>query len=474
VEEGDILYDKDESFRDSIGTIDEQGNRKWVYAQQPKGKFYNWRKLATVFYLIVFFGLPFIKVNGNPLFMFHVLKGKFILFGQVFWPQDFYLFGLGMLTFIVFIVVFTVIFGRVFCGWACPQTIFMEMIFRRIEYWIEGDAAAQRLLNNGPWNSDKVKKKVIKNVAFFLLSFIIANTLLSYLIGVDELGEIITGPLSENAGSLLLMLIFTSVFYGVYVRFREQVCLVVCPYGRLQGVLLDKHSIVVTYDYVRGEPRGKYKKNEERSLGDCIDCHQCVKVCPTAIDIRNGTQLECTNCTACMDACDNIMEKVGLPKGLIRYDSEEGIRTKKKLRITPRIVAYSIVLVILFSVEVALLATRSDVDTSIIRARGMLYQELADDKISNLYNIKLVNKTYRELPVELRLENIKGEIQMVGKDLTVPAENILAGGFFIVVPKEELSERKTKIKIGVYSNGEKIRTVETSFLGPFAMKKRNQ
>jgi cytochrome c oxidase accessory protein FixG len=463
-----------DSFRDSIGTIDEEGKRSWIYAQKPAGHLYNKRTILSLVYLIVFFSLPFIKVGGEPLFLINIPARKFILFGAVFWPQDLFLFVLGMLTFIVFIVLFTVVFGRIFCGWACPQTIFMEMVFRKIEYWIEGDAIRQKALNKRPWDADKLIKKTLKICVFFLVSFIIANTFLAYIISLDDLFKLYWEGLVSNIGTFISLLVFTTVFFFVYLWFREQVCIVVCPYGRLQGVLLDKNSIIVAYDYVRGESRAKFKKNEVRISGDCIDCAQCIKVCPTGIDIRNGTQLECINCTACIDACDHMMNNVGLPEGLIRFDSENGIATKQKLKITSRIVAYSIVLVSLLGILVVLLASRSDVETTIMRTPGMLYQEQPNNRISNLYNIKLVNKTHFSLPVILKLEKMNGEIKMVGKDtLNVEKENISSGEFFVIIDRKDLIIRKTELEIGVYSNGKKIENVKTNFLGPISRTKTN-
>ncbi|MGZ4047803.1 MAG: cytochrome c oxidase accessory protein CcoG [Bacteroidia bacterium] len=440
-----------------------------MYAQKPKGKLYNKRTILSIIYLLVFFSLPFIKVGGEPLFLADIPERKFILFGAIFWPQDLFLFVLGMLTFIVFIVLFTVIFGRVFCGWACPQTIFMEMVFRKIEYWIEGDAAHQKVLNKKKWDTEKIIKKSSKISIFFIVSFIIANTFLAYIISMDEVLDLYKEGLAKNLGTFISLLIFTTVFFFVYLWFREQVCIVVCPYGRLQGVLLDRNSIIVAYDYVRGETRGKFKKNEIRMKGDCIDCAQCVKVCPTGIDIRNGTQLECINCTACIDACDHMMESVGLQKGLIRFDSENGIANKQKLKVTARMIAYSSVLVLLLGILVTLLLSRTDVEATIMRTPGMLYQEQANNCVSNLYNIKLVNKTHIALPVTLKIESDSGQIKMVGKDLiNVGKENVASSEFFIILNRDKIKNRKTKLLIGVYSNGKKIETVKTNFLGPVA------
>lgn len=459
-------HQENKSFRDSIATIDEQGKRKWIYPLKPKGKLYEYRKYLSYLYLLVFFGLPFIKVAGEPLFMMNVLERKFIIFGTIFWPQDFFIFGLGMLIFIVFIALFTVIFGRVFCGWACPQTVFMELIFRRIEYWVIGDSSHQRALKSQAWNRDKITKVTTKNILFFAVSFLIANTFLSYLIGVDSVLKIASEPISQHRVGFTSILIFTGVFFFIYSWFREQVCLIMCPYGRMQGVLLDKESIVVAYDYVRGEPRHKFTKDTSVKHGDCVDCGLCIKVCPTGIDIRNGTQLECVNCTACIDVCDNMMESVKLPTGLIRYASEKNISEKKPLRFTNRMKAYSLILLILIGVETTLLVTRTDYDATVLRAKGMLYQEKENNKISNLYTVKLVNKTRDSLPVTLKIENLNGSIELVGKPLYTVKEGVMQGSFFVVLDKKDLTSRKTKIEIGIYSNGERIKKIKTSFLGP--------
>lgn len=458
----------DQSFRDSVATINKEGKRNYLFPKKPKGKLYNLRTIASIVYLVVFFILPFIKVGGQPLFLFDIMERKFILFGVIFWPQDFYIFAIGFLSFVVFIILFTVVFGRVWCGWACPQTVFMEMVFRKIEYWLDGDSQAQKRLKEMPWNSFKIRKRAVKVAVFFSISFLIANFALSYLIGMDEVLKMVHEGIYANLGTFTSLVAFTTIFFLVFYWFREQACIVVCPYGRLQGVLLDRKSIVVAYDYVRGEPRGKVQKAPvpaSDAAGDCVDCFACVRVCPTGIDIRNGTQLECVNCTACIDACDAIMEKLNRPIGLIRLDSEENIAHSKKSG-NWRLKAYSSVMVLLLGFLVFLLVSRKDVDATILRAPGQIFQTLPDGRLSNLYNIKLANKTRKDVPLTLKLEDIKGEINIIGDNLTVPKESYFQKPFFVKINRSEIVRRKTPIKIGVYENGKRIEVTETTFLGP--------
>ncbi|MCU0387528.1 MAG: cytochrome c oxidase accessory protein CcoG [Chitinophagaceae bacterium] len=461
----EAVFDHDESFRDRMPSVTEKGKRNWIYAWRPEGKWYNLRTVLSVFYILLFLALPFLKINGNPALQFNIVEGKFSILGAIFWPQDFFIFGVAMVTMVIFIYLFTMIYGRIFCGWACPQTIFMEMIFRKIEWWIEGNPNKQRALNNGPWTNEKIIKKSVKHIVFFGLSFLIANFFLMYIIGYEDLFKIVREPVSQHFGGFIALMIFTLAFYIVYAFAREIVCTIICPYGRLQGVLLDKNSIIVAYDYIRGEPRGKGKRPHE-GLGDCIDCKQCVVVCPTGIDIRNGTQLECVNCTACIDACNGIMDRVGLPKGLIRYASENEIAEGKKFAFTGRMKAYTFVLLLLVSGLTFLIATRDDVDVTVMRAKGMLFQEVGTDSLSNLYQMTLVNKTHKAINVSLQVDNYPATLRFVGRDsLNVPSEGQSEATFFIVLPKSSIKSRDSRLELGVYQKGEKIATKKTSFLG---------
>ena len=463
-----------ERFRDSIGTVTSEGKRSWVYPKKPDGRLYKYRQWVSYFLLAILFAAPFLKINGNQFLMFNVLERRFNIFGTIFWPQDFYLFVLMMLVGVVFVVLFTVAFGRIFCGWICPQTIFMEMVFRRIEYWIEGDRGKQIRLDKQQWNAEKIRKKATKWFIFFVISFLIANVFLAYLIGSDRLLLYIQEGPQAHLSTLISLLLFTGIFYFVFAWFREQVCIIACPYGRLQGVLLDNKSIVVAYDHKRGEKeegRAKFRKNENREAsgnGDCIDCFQCVQVCPTGIDIRNGTQLECVNCTACIDACNHMMDAVDLPQGLIRYASEENIEKQKKFRFTPRIKGYAAVLFILVTVLSGMLFLRSDVEANILRLPGQLYEHKDGNIISNVYTFKLINKTSVDYDnVRFEIKSHPGTINIVkGNSMSIPANGMAEGTLFVEINQAALENEKDKIVIQVYNGEQLLETTGTTFLGP--------
>jgi cytochrome c oxidase accessory protein FixG len=437
------------------------------------GKYFRLRTWFSWLLLFIMFAGPFITIGGNPLLMLNLPERKFVVLGQIFWPQDMIIFAVTMLIVFVGVFVFTAAFGRLWCGWACPQTVMMEMVFRKIEYAIEGDAHEQRALNAAPWNVGKIARKLFKHVVFYALSFLVGNVLLSYIIGWQALYQIVTDPPSQHLAGLGFMIAFSLLFYGIFARFREQACTFICPYGRYQSVVLDENSIVVAYDHKRGEKRGPLKREQNADarktsgFGDCVNCNQCVAVCPTGIDIRHGTQMECVHCTACMDACDQVMHKVGFTPGLIRYASLNGIERGEKLRITPRIIAYSTILLALTALLAVLVFTRSDVEATLLRAPGSLFQEMPDGHYSNLYTVRIVNKTSRAIPVDLRLESPSGDLKVMGEgSLAVAPQKTFEDSVLIELDKSVMQSGTTRIVLGVYSNGKKLQTIKTAFIGP--------
>ncbi|REG81662.1 cytochrome c oxidase accessory protein CcoG [Algoriphagus antarcticus] len=458
-----------DTFRDSLATVQDDGKRNWVYPKKVKGYFYKYRTYFSWLLLTILFAGPFIKVDGRPWLLFNIFERKFIIFGAVFWPQDTYLLIFLLLIFFVFIILFTVAFGRVWCGWACPQTLFMEMVFRKIEYAIEGDANQQRALNAQPWTSEKITKKTVKITIFAIISLLIGHLVMAYLIGIDEVIEIVSSPPAANMAGFLGLLAFSGIFMFVFTWFREQACLVVCPYGRLQGVMLDNNSINVMYDYVRGEPRAPIRKNEAENIdkGDCVDCSLCVQVCPTGIDIRNGIQMECVNCTACIDACDEVMVKVDRPKGLIRYASENSIKEGFEKLFTNRVKVYIVILTLLIAAFIALLSTRDDITATVTRFPGMTYQEREDGMVTNLYQITLINKTYEPQEVSLKSLAEGMDVEIVGEQQWVlEPQTKFEGRFFLVRKQDEVKVNQEKVELSVLHLSKEIDHIETNFTAP--------
>lgn len=442
--------------------------RNWIYAKRPGGKFFNLRQWVGYGLLLFFIGAPFLKIGGNPFLMFNIIERKFSIFGSLFYPQDLHIFVFGMLIILVGIVLFTAIFGRVWCGWTCPQTIFMELVFRRIEYWIEGDWTQQKKLNNGPNTDARAFKKVLKHTIFIAISFFIANIFLSYVIGIEELYKIITDPIDAHLVGLIAILVFTSLFYLVFAFVREIVCTTICPYGRFQGVLLDDQSLTVAYNEKRGEPRGKQRKGEDAAAkGDCIDCGLCVHVCPTGIDIRDGIQLECVNCTACIDACDAVMDKIDKPRRLIGFYSlgeVEGVKDFKRSRVRHYI--YAVILLILTTGFSLMIFNRSIIGGSLLRAKGSTYQLRDDGTVSNLYNLELLNKSGRDINFELKPKDDKLKIQLVNSIHQLKKDNSAKMSFFIIGDKKDIEKYKTDIKVMIISDDEIIETLKTTFISP--------
>ncbi len=453
---------------DGLLVAKKTGERRWMYPLLRKGILYKWRSWVSYFYLIIFFAGPFIQINGQPLLLLNFMDRQFVILGQVFWPQDIFLFVLAMLVFLVCIVLFTIVFGRVFCGWICPQTIFIEIVFRKIEFWIEGDAGKRKALDAKPWDKEKTLKKTTKHLLFLVFSFLIANTFLAYLIGSESLVKVITEPINLHWSGFISIWVFTIIFYLVYSQVRELVCTVICPYGRLQGVLLDQNTLVVAYDNLRGEPRGKLSRDAElnTSKGDCVDCGLCVSVCPTGIDIRNGTQMECINCTACIDVCNEVMIKIKKPVNLVGFFSENMIQNQVKPTFTTRMKAYTVVITVLVTVLCYFIFSRSDLNMTVMRGAGMLYQEQPGGYISNIYNAEIINKTKTNKLITIQPVDPAVKVQYIQAPGTINGGMAVKTVFFLLIPASHIHEAKTMVGLQLIQNHKVMQTVNTAFVGP--------
>jgi cytochrome c oxidase accessory protein FixG len=453
------------SFRDKLTTVDSKGRRVWVFPKKPKGILTNYRRIVAFLFFAFFFIIPWIKYKGDPFILFNIIERKFIILGAIFWPQDFYLVVMSILTSLVFLVLFTVIFGRIFCGWFCPQTLFMEFLFRPIEYLIDGDRKAQMKLAKQAMNGTKFAKRVLKYFLFSIAGLAIGHTFFAFILSMDTVISFYTEGVLEHLSNVIPIWIFSGMVFFIFGFFREQVCTIACPYGRLQGVLLDNKSILVIYDYLRGEPRKGTK--DTKDYGDCHGCMSCVHVCPTNIDIRNGTQLECINCTACIDACDAEQVAVGNPKGLIRFDSEEGVEKKETSIWNTRTIAYSFVLLALIGVLSSMFFLRTDFETTVLRQKGTLFQKISDTEVSNIYEIEIINKTRNTYKIDVNIiEPANGEIRWISSEITIEKGAIGKGRFMIILPTNEIHSHHEVVKLGISCEDKLIKEYDISFLAP--------
>ncbi|HXW06759.1 MAG TPA: cytochrome c oxidase accessory protein CcoG [Vicinamibacterales bacterium] len=460
-----------ETFRDELASIARDGRRKWIYARQPAGRFYLARTVLSWGLLAFLFLAPFVTFRGLPLVLLDIVERRFVFFGLVFWPQDFYLVVLLALTVLVTLALSTAAFGRVWCGWLCPQTIFMEMLFRKIEYAIDGSAEQQVRRHRGPWTADRIGRVVVKQAIFFALAFVIANVFLAWIIGADELRAIVTDPPAQHLTGLFAITAFSFVFYAVFARFREQACLVACPYGRVMSALIDADTIKVTYDRSRGEPRGRRSAAPASAgapqRGDCIDCFQCVTVCPTGIDIRNGVQLECLDCTSCIDACDRVMDRIGRPRGLIRLTSHRAITALRRRRLPPRVAAYAAVWLGLVALVSTLVARRPDLDVLVLRQAGTMFTRLDAGNLANFYTVQVFNRTADAQAFEIVAADPAGAtVTPLGLLSSVPPYGLLEGRLVLAVPSSGLRGAATPVRFEVRMAGRTVQQIESSFVGP--------
>lgn len=385
----------------SVTTINRDGTRFFLHPADVKGWFTLARRGFALLLVAVYILLPWIPINGHPAVFFDVENGRYHVFGLTFLTQDLWLLFFLLSGFGFMLIYITSLFGRLWCGWACPYTVFLEHIFRRIERWIDGDAVARKKLDAAPWTGGKIFKRVLKHALYLICAALIAHLFLSYFVSLPRLYEFMQGPPSQHLRAFGVVAFLTLALYGCFAWFREQFCIILCPYGRLQSALTDDDTLTIGYDARRGEPRGKKKEGE---IGDCIDCRRCVQVCPTGIDIRNGLQLECIGCAACIDACDDIMAKVKRPKGLVRYDSLKGLSGGKHRYVRPRTILYGVLLLLGLGVLSYFLGQLSSIHASVVRMKGAPYY-LTDTDLRNQFLVQYVTKRNEETTFHVSIPN---------------------------------------------------------------------
>ena len=452
---------------DTVYTFNSDGTRNFLHPADVRGKWQIRKQIVWTILLAIYLVMPWLQVAGRPAVHLDIPGRQAFLFGLTFTNQDFYLmfFLLSGIGFTLFVL--TAILGRVWCGYACPQTVFLEGVFRRVERWIEGPREARIRRNLGPWSGDKAGRKLAKWSLYLVLVFIIAHAFLAYFLPAHELLSAVRGNPSAHHTAFLLVMVMSGVLLFDFLWFREQVCVVLCPYGRLQSALIDADSILIGYDAKRGEPRGKAGTVD----GDCIDCFRCVAVCPTGIDIRNGQQMECVGCTNCIDACDEIMVKVGKPKGLVRYDSLRGFQGARRGLLRPRVFGYAALGLLGLTVATTVATHRTTYEANLLRARGMPY-EIDATSIRNLITLHLQNKTGE--PHTYFLEPVlTPEAQALNPEFIVPERRARLAGLadvklplFVTVSREKYTEPFPLAIAVTDSTTGKTRSVKVQFLGP--------
>ncbi len=481
-----------ESPEEVLSTMDKSGKRKWVYPTPAFGVLWRARLLVGWALIALFVALPWIQINAKPAVFLDVARREFTFFGLTLHPTDTIILMVFLLTILVTVFFFTALFGRVWCGWGCPQTVYLEFVYRPVERLIEGKENKRRRRDAGPWTVDKIWRKSVKLTIFTVISLFLAHTFVAYFAGWHNLLEWMGNSPAESPGYFLLMAGTTALVLFDFGYFREQMCTITCPYARFQSVLLDENSLIVSYDPGRGEQRGtaRDRRQAEKKLqedhdkgpidldkleagstsifGDCVDCGACVRTCPVGIDIREGLQMECVSCTQCIDACNDIMDAVGTPRGLIRYTSERAIDDKPTKVARPRTIAYGIILLALSSVLVGLIANRGPLEVDASRASGTTYRVTGDDEVANRMRFRLRNRTAESVDVRLKMTSPEGaEIRIIGEQVQALAPGeIQRFEAWIVVPASEMPPGGTDSTFEISVNDEVWKAIDFRLLGP--------
>ncbi|QNN24824.1 cytochrome c oxidase accessory protein CcoG [Planctomycetales bacterium ZRK34] len=452
-----------------LSTLENDGSRRWLKPRVSKGRFLTARRIVAYALIVLFTALPYIPINGKPAILLDIVHRQFTLFGFTFLPTDTILLALFMVGLIISIFLMTALLGRVWCGWACPQTVYLEFVYRPIERLLEGTigrgGASKR--DMAGWRS------VVRFVVYLIISMFLAHTFLAYFVGVEALFKWVQSSPFEHPIAFVVMAATTFLMMFDFTYFREQMCIIACPYGRFQSVMLDRNSLIIGYDEQRGEPRGRFERgvpDSERKHGDCIDCLNCVTTCPTGIDIREGLQMECVACAQCVDACDSVMDKIGRPRGLIRYSSQAAMSAKpdeKPRLLRPRVIFYPALLLIIATIFTVVFSSKGTADVMITRNYGSPFARMGDDRISNSLRLKIVNRTAD--PAAYRIAVISDEaatVETTQNPIQIEAGATLTEGMLLTVPQDRFRDGHYDVKIRVTGDDDFEKTVNIRLIGP--------
>jgi cytochrome c oxidase accessory protein FixG len=447
-----------------LSTLERDGRRRWLRPKLAKGRWWNRRRALAYVLMLIFLAVPYVRIGGNPLIRLDIAAREFTIFGHTFLPTDTLLLALTMLAAFISIVLITAVTGRAWCGWACPQTVYMEYLFRPIDRLFEGTAGK----GGQPRKKPGAAKQVARFLVYLLLGMVLAHTFLAYFVGPEQLAVWIRSSPWEHPIGFAVMVTTTALLTFDFYYFREQTCLIACPYGRFQSVMLDRQSMIVAYDFNRGEPRKKGKHGQADRAGHCVDCNQCVVVCPTGIDIRNGLQMECINCTQCIDACDNVMDRVGYPRGLIRYSSQDALAGKQRKFLRGRTIIYPVVLILLAAGLAFAISTKYGFDARIIRGKGAPFTTV-ERTVLNAFTLRLVNRTKAAQQYELQIESP----QQAELEIIEPSGLQLEPGATAMVPfhvrfpsRLTFGDGNEPIRLKISDSNLNQRLVEFRLLGP--------
>jgi len=453
-----------------LSTLNVDGTRRWIRPKVEHGRYWRRRVAVAWALIVVFTALPYVRIGGKPAILLDIAHRRFTVLGTTFMPTETMLLMLLLVGIVVSIFLLTALFGRVWCGWACPQTVYMEFLYRPIELWLEGGRSGQlrRDREGGGW------RRAIKYPIFLLISAFLAHTFLAYFVGIDQLVQWVRSSPARHPAAFATMALTTGLMFLDFAWFREQMCTVVCPYGRIQSMLLDKSSLIVGYDRRRGEPRGKAgqrRREPERRFGDCIDCGACVLACPTGIDIRNGLQMECIHCTQCVDACDRVMERIGRPRGLVRYGTQESFAGGRPRWLRPRTVFYPLILAVVFGLLGLSLARRASADVWVLRGIGEPYTTLEDGRIANQLRVKIANRSDEPRAYRIDVLGVEdAEVVAPENPLSVGPGQTGTSVLFIETPPDVFDHGKREIRLRISDGVDFEREVAYRLLGPFTLR----